>query len=150
MSQHTTRNVDEVWRPRLTGPADGLAWWAEHYFRLAVTTTPASQQVQHRDLALFLRYMRGEEGSDLRMAWTPRLSRAFHHHLQHTLDEEGHRHWRDATIIRILAHLKTFASWIHPLRPFPLGHPMAHIKLPALGSSLQVERALPWPSGAGS
>jgi hypothetical protein len=88
--QNTTRNVDEVWRLLLLGPADGLAWWAELYFRLAVTTTPASQQVQHRDLALFLRYMRSEEGSDLQMAWTPRLSRAFHHYLQHTLDEEGH------------------------------------------------------------
>jgi site-specific recombinase XerD len=140
--QNTTQNVDEGWRLLRTGPADGLAWWAEHYFRLAVTTTPASQQVQHRDLALFLRYMRGEEGSDLRMAWTPRLSRAFHHYLQHTLDEEGYRHWSDATIIRILAHLKTFASWIHTLRPFPLGHPMAHLKLPVLGSRLQVERAL--------
>jgi site-specific recombinase XerD len=142
VSQNTTRNVDEVWQPLLTDPADGLAWWAEHYFRLAVTTAPASQQVQRRDLALFLRYLQSEEGSDLRLAWTPRLSRAFHSHLQHTLDEQGRRHWSDATIIRILAHLKTFAAWIHLLRPFPLGHPMAHLKLPARGSHLQVERAL--------
>jgi len=62
VSQNTTRNVDEVWRPLLTDPADGLAWWAEYYFRLAVTTTPASQQVQRRDLALFLVSLRGDVG----------------------------------------------------------------------------------------
>jgi hypothetical protein len=28
------------------------------------------------------------------------------------------------------------------LQPFPLGHPMAKIKLPAIGSSLHIERAL--------
>ena len=142
MSQNTRRNVDPGLLPLLADPADGLAWWAEQYFRLAVTTSPASQKVQRRDLALFLRYMRGEAGSDLRMAWTPRLSREFHHHLRHTLDMQGHRHWSDATIVRILAHLKTFATWIHTLRPFPLGHPMARLKLPAVGSRLQVERAL--------
>ena len=142
MFQNTTRNVDEGWQRLLTDPADGLAWWAESYFRLAVTTTSASQQVQRRDLALFLRYVQGEEGSDLRLAWTPRLSRAFHSYLQQTRDEQGRRRWSDATIIRILAHLKTFAAWIHLLRPFPLGHPMAHLKLPAHGSYLQVERAL--------
>jgi integrase len=142
VSQNARRNVDNALRPLLADPSDGLAWWAEQYFRLAVTTSPASQKVQRRDLALFLRYMRGEEGSDLRRAWTPRLSRDFQHHLQHTLDAQGHRHWSDATIVRILAHLKTFATWIHTLQPFPLGHPMARIKLPAVGSRLQVERAL--------
>ena len=41
-----------------------------------------------------------------------------------------------------MAHLKTFATWMHSLQPFPLGHPMAKIKLPAIGSSLHIERAL--------
>ena len=44
-----------------------------------------------------------------------------------------------------MAHLKAFATWIHSLQPFPLGHPMAKIKLPAIGSSLQSERALTPP-----
>jgi integrase len=114
----------------------------QQYFGLAVTTRAASQQVQHRDLTLFLRYLRLEEGAALRSAWTPRRSRDFQQHLQRTLDAHGKRHWSDKTIIRILAHLKTFATWIHTLHPFPLGHPMARIKLPAVGSGLQVERAL--------
>ena len=53
------------------GEADSLAWWVEQYFQHAVTTSPASQQVQRRDLGLFLRYLWAEEGTDQRMAWTP-------------------------------------------------------------------------------
>jgi hypothetical protein len=41
---------------------DGLHWWAEQYFHFEVTTSPASQKVQRRDLALFLHYMMTEEG----------------------------------------------------------------------------------------
>ena len=33
---------------------DGLGWWTEQYFRFEVTTSPASQKVQRRDLQLFL------------------------------------------------------------------------------------------------
>jgi integrase len=98
--------------------------------------------VQRRDLALFLRFMLAEEGTDARAAWTPRLSRDFQRHLQGTLDAHGRRAWSDKTIIRMLAHLKTFARWVHKLRPFPLGNPMAKIKLPAVGIGLEVERAL--------
>jgi hypothetical protein len=68
--------------------------------------------------------MRAEERTDRRPAWTPRLSSAFQHHLQSTLTAQGRRAWSDRTIIRILAHLKTFAKWVHALRPFPLGNPM--------------------------
>ena len=56
---------------------DGLPWWVEQYFRFEVTTSPASQKVQRRDLALFLHYMATEERTDQRVAWTPRLSRDF-------------------------------------------------------------------------
>ena len=56
---------------------DGLDWWAEQYFRFEVTTSPASQKVQRRDLALFLHYMTTEERTDQRVAWTPRLSTGF-------------------------------------------------------------------------
>jgi integrase len=107
-----------------------------------VTTSPASQQVQRRDLGRFLRYMAAEEGTEQRIAWTPRLARAFQQHLQQTLTPAGRRAWSDKTIQRILAHLKTFATWIHTHQPFPLGHPMAAIRLPALGTGLEVDRAL--------
>ena len=30
-----------------------VAWWAEQYFRYAVTASPACQKVQRRDLARF-------------------------------------------------------------------------------------------------
>ena len=86
---------------------DSLAWWVEQYFQHAVTTSPASQQVQRRDLALFLRYLWAEEGTDQRLAWTPRLARAFQQHLRQTRTPEGRRAWSDKTVGRILAHLKT-------------------------------------------
>ena len=76
------------------------------------------------------------------IAWTPRLARAFQQHLRQTLTPEGRRAWSDKTIRRILAHLKTFATWVHTHQPFPLGPPMAAIKLPALGTGLEVDRAL--------
>jgi integrase len=88
------------------------------------------------------RQAEAEEGTDQRIAWTPRLARAFHQHLQQTLTPTGRRAWSDRTIRRILAHLKTFATWVHTHQPFPLGHPMAAIKLPALGTGLEVDRAL--------
>jgi hypothetical protein len=96
--------------PQRAGGPDGLGWWVEQYFQHAVTTSPASQQVQRRDLRLFLRYLQGEEGTDQRMAWTPRLARAFQQHLQQTLTPARRRAWSDRTIRRVLAHLKTFAT----------------------------------------
>jgi len=41
-----------------------------------------------------------------------------------------------------MAHLKTFAKWIHKLKPFPLDNPMAKIKLLPVGTGLEVERAI--------
>jgi site-specific recombinase XerD len=99
--------------PQRAGGQEGLGWWVAQYFQHAVTTSPASQQVQRRDLGLFLRYLQTEEGTDQRLAWTPRLVRAFQQHLRQTLTPEGRRTWSDKTIQRILAHLKTFATWVH-------------------------------------
>jgi len=121
---------------------DGLGWWVEQYFRFEVTTSPASQKVQRRDLALFLQYMTTEERTDQRVAWTPRLSRDFQLHVQKTVKDQGRRVWSDKTMLRIMAHLKTFAKWVHKLRPFPLGNPMAKLKLPAVGMGLEVDRAI--------
>src|SRR5262249_34542914 len=132
VAQNTARNNSGALVPRRTVGQDGLGWWVEQYFQHAVTTSPASQQVQRRDLGLFLRYLQTEEGTDQRLAWTPRLTRAFQQHLQQTLTPDGRRTWCNKTIQRILAHLKTFATWVHTHQPFPSGHPMAAIKLPAL------------------
>ena len=43
--------------PLRAGEADSLAWWVAQYFQHGVTTSLASQQVQRRDLGLFLRYI---------------------------------------------------------------------------------------------
>jgi integrase len=55
---------------------------------------------------------------------------------------DGRRRWSDRTVNRVMAHLKTFAKWVHKLKPFPLGNPMEKIKLQPLGTGLEVERAL--------
>lgn len=119
-----------------------LRWWVEQYFRFEVTTAPSSQKVQRRDLELFCTYVEREEGKDSLAAWSPRASRAFQDSLTREIDGEGKRSRSDRTINRIMAHLKTFASWVHKLRPFPLGNPMEKIKLLAVGAGLEIERAL--------
>jgi hypothetical protein len=140
VAQNTPRKHAGALVPWRTGGQDGLGWWVAPYLRHAVTTRPASQQVQHRDLGLLLRSLQSEEGTDQRRA--PRLARTFQQHLRQTLTPEGHRAWSDKTIQRILTHLKTFTTWGHTHEPFPLGPPMAAITLSALGTGLEVDRAL--------
>jgi site-specific recombinase XerD len=133
-SQDTLIRVPEAF-------ADTLAWWVEQYFRFEVTTSSSSQKVQRRDLQLFVNYIIEEEGTDKRVAWSPRLSKAFQDKLRSEM-VDGKRRRSDRTINRVMAHLKTFAKWIHKLQPFPLGNPMDKIKLQPLGTGLEVERAL--------
>jgi site-specific recombinase XerD len=123
-------------------PSDGLERWVEAYFQLEVTTATSSQVVQRRDLELFLRFMRVEEGHDHRPAWSPRLSRAFVETLRNELTVAARRRYGDRTINRIIAHLKTFARWIHGHRPFPLGDPMDKLRALPTASLLAVERAI--------
>ena len=124
------------------GEGDSLAEWAEHYFRFEVTTSQRSQKEQRRDLDLFLRFMTAVAGTLERSAWTPRVSRAFVDALRKEIDADGSRHYSDRTINRVAAHLKTFAKWIHKLRPFPLGNPTDKLKGLALNGVLELERAL--------
>lgn len=124
------------------GFPDRIGAWAEAYFRFEVTTSAASQKVQSRDLNRFLTFMIESEGRDDRGLWSPRLSRAFKDFLKGAIDADGSRRLNERTINRIMAHLKTFAKWVHKLRPFPLGDPMEKIKLLSVGSSLEIERAI--------
>lgn len=89
MSQNPIRNDVVPLEPQLTDGSESLEAWVAHHFRLAVTTRLASQKVQQRDFALFLRYMQAEEGHTQRLAWTPRLARDFQRHLQGTLNDQG-------------------------------------------------------------
>ena len=139
--QNTTPNDSSLIVIPQNAP-DGLRIWARWYFDHAVTTVAMSQREQVRDLNLFLNYMELTEKTDERPRWTPRLSESFKDHLKHSLKEDHSRHWSDRTINRVLTHLKTFAKWIHGLRPFPLGNPTAKIKAIPITNSLEVERAL--------
>ena len=111
---------------------DSLRRWLEAYFRFDVATATQSQKMQRRDLEVFLEFMELQEGHTQCHAWRPRLSRDYLEALRKAMrdDDAKVRRFSDRTINRMLAHLKTFASWVHKHRPFPLGHPTD--KLPAL------------------
>jgi integrase len=120
---------------------DTISAWAELYFRIEVTTSERSRKEQRRDLRCFLAFMVGAVGDELREHWTPRLSRAFIDTLRQELEADGNRRWSDRTVNRMVAHLKTFTTWIDTLRPFPSGHPTAKLKSLAV-SVLELERAI--------
>jgi site-specific recombinase XerD len=119
-----------------------LSTWAEAYFAIRVTTAESSRRMQRQDIDRFLAFMLLEEGSEDRQRWTAPLSRGFLDALRTELKPDGTRRFADRTIARIMAHLKTFARWIHSLRPFPAGNPMDGLRLPSQGNGLEVERAL--------
>jgi len=121
---------------------DGLARWADAYLELAATTAASSRAVQRRDIERFIAFMRQVEGTDARERWTPRLAAAYRDALRGELDDAGRPRYGDRTIARMLAHLKTFARWIHGHAPFPLGEPMANLSVSAGAPPLAVERAL--------
>ena len=129
--------------PKLFQPdgPDTVSAWAELYFQWEVTTSPRSQKEQRRDLQLFLDFLFQTVGSDARLHWTPRTSRAFLDALRAERQGERRR-WSDRTLNRVMAHLKTFAKWIHKHRPFPLGDPMTKLKGLQVGGGLEIERAL--------
>jgi len=142
MDKNVIRNNSEALIEVKEGFPDTLGFWLEAYFRFEVTTSESSQKVQQRDLKRFFDFMIGTEGSAERKLWSPRLSKAFKDHLKNMLKEDGGRLLNDRTINRILANLKTFAKWVHKLRPFPLGNPTEKLKLLPVGSALEVERAI--------
>lgn len=147
--QKGTRNDSQSIIRVPAGAPDTVDWWAEQYLRYETTTGESSRRVQGRDLGLFVSFMVEEEGRADRVAWSPRLSKAFQEYLRREkvsrkgAEGEGvERRRSDRTINRILAHLKTFSKWVHKLRSFPLGDPMEKIKLAPVGAGLEVERAL--------
>jgi integrase len=121
---------------------DTLSNWLEAYFAVEVTTAASSRAVQRRDLGRFVDFVLAAEGHDRRPVWTGRLSRAFLESLRDPLNPDGKRAFSDRTLARITAHLKTFAKWIHQLKPFPLGNPMEKMKTIPMGAGLEIERAV--------
>ena len=127
MVQNTARNNSGALVPQRAGGQDGLGWWVEQYLQHAVTTSPASQRVQRRDLGRFLRYVQSRGGHRPAAGLDAPPGTGLSAAPPADPDPEGRRVWSDKTIQRILAHLKTFATWMHTHQPFPLGHPMAAI-----------------------
>jgi len=140
--QNTTQNNSVSLIEVKNGLPDTISVWAEAYFRFEVTTSESSRREQKRDLALFRDFMLEACRSEERTQWSPRVSQAFKENLKNGDPGSGKRGYSDRTINRIMAHLKTFAKWIHKLKPFPLGNPMTKIKLLPVGTGLEVERAI--------
>ena len=140
--QNTTQNNSVALIEIKNGFPDTISFWIEAYFRHEVTTSESSQKVQRRDLTLFRDFLLSETGSDQRRFWTPRLSKAFKDRLKKVEWRKGKIGYSDRTINRTMAHLKTFAKWIHKLKPFALGNPMTKLKLMPVGTGLEVERAI--------
>lgn len=104
---------------------DTLTWWRDQFFALQVTTSEGSQKKQWRHIEMFIRLMLDTTGNEERKLWTPRLSRDFLTALKKKPD--GTARATD-TINNVLNHVRSFAKWVHHLKPFPLGNPMAKIK----------------------
>ena len=121
---------------------DDLSDWMAMYFEHEVTTSEKSQKEQLRDLNTFLAFLERDYGDLARIKWTPRVSKDFQATLQREIKENGSRRWSDRTINRMMAHLKTFAGWIHKHAPFPLGHPTEKIKQLSVSNQLEIERAI--------
>jgi integrase len=142
VSNRDQNAASKLW-PGEEGLPDTVSAWAERYFATEVTTGERSRKEQARDFRLFIAFLRNEIGSEERLRWTPRVSREFVDYLRSQLHEDGQRRFADRTVNRVLAHLKTFAKWVHSRRPF-LGneHPMEKIKGLAEEGRLELERAL--------
>jgi integrase len=120
---------------------DTVRAWAEAYLQLEVTTRARSRQEQRRDLQQLCDFLGQTLRPEEPWQWTPRLSRLFVDHLC-AARIGGQRRWSDRTVNRMVAHVKTFAAWVHTHRPFPLGNPMAKIKSLPLTGGLEIARAL--------
>jgi site-specific recombinase XerD len=127
---------------RMDSGLDTLTWWLEQYLSHGVTTSKSLQQAQYKDIIHFIMFMLREEGTEDRPRWTPRLSRAFLDHFKGLINKQTGQPYSSRTISRTLAHLKTFAKWIHKLRPFPLDNPMTKVATTIPGTGLEIERAL--------
>ena len=141
LPQITIGNSETALIPHSENMPDGLHWWAEQYFRLRGDHQPrvTESTAPRSGIVPALHADRRTDGSPGGVDATalPRFSAA-----RAARDAQGRRVWSDKTLLRIMAHLKTFAKWVHKLRPFPLGNPMGKLKLPTIGMGLEVERAL--------
>lgn len=127
---------------KVSSPDQSLKAWLEAYFKVEVSSAQSSRREAFRDISYFIDYFIRETGTDDPKFWTPRLSADFKTAIRNTLNEKGNRRWNDRSINRMLAHLKTFAKWIHKLKPFALGNPMEKIKTIGTASLLSIDRAI--------
>ncbi|ETR72135.1 MAG: Integrase family protein [Candidatus Magnetoglobus multicellularis str. Araruama] len=125
--------------------SDTIDFWSAAYFKFEVTSSQETIKNQERVIDLFKKFMLIEVGDLERVKWSPRLTSSFIDHLKKEVKEKDgikQRRWSDNTIHTKIAHLKTFAKWIHKHKPFPLGNPTEKIKITPKSNSLDIERAL--------
>ena len=147
IDQYSSRNIASI---KKGISQDRVSLWANAYFEYGVTTSAASQKVQHRNIDRFIIFMIETADSDDRRRWTKRLSGQFREYLGSASDESGKRRWSSRTSNTTLAHVKTFAKWIthitddpkSPFESFPAGNPMAGIASMPTGSVLEIDRAM--------
>lgn len=119
--------------------------WLEAYFELGDTTAESSRKVKRRDLEHFFKFLEVVLQKDRKTIevsiWTPRITRLYIDYLKQVEINEKRR-WSDRTINRMLAHLKTWAKWLHQKVSFPLGDPTESITALPTASLLDIEKAV--------
>jgi len=83
-----------------------------------------------------------QSGSIKRSNWTLKTSRGFQLYIKSQTDLDGKSLRNDRTTDRVIAHLKTFAKWIHRIQPFTMFNPMLKIKLSDSGKFLDIDNAI--------
>ena len=140
--QNTIRNNKDIQNIFPGNFADGLDRWLDKYFENEVHTSVETRKAQKRDIQLFLNFLEATTGNMNRSSWTLKTTRSFQAYLKAQEDSKGKPIRNERTINRIMAHLKTFAKWIHKLQPFTLFNPMLKIKISDSVSLLDVDNAL--------
>lgn len=118
-----------------------LRTWLELYFQFEDNTSENSRKTKRRDLELFVLFLEDSTKADDVKLWTPRMTRLYIDKLKSTMKNDRRR-WNDRSINRMVAHVKTFAKWIHKHNPFPLGDPTEKIRAIPTASTLEIERAV--------
>ena len=124
---------------------DTISAWAELYFRIEVTTSERSRQEQRRDSPRPFPFPPSwsgpsatSSGTTGRPARRGRSSIPSVRSSRRTAAAVG----PTAPSIGMVAHLRTFATWIDTLRTFPSGHPTAELKSLAVSGVFELERAI--------
>ena len=119
--------------------SDSLDDWLDLFVKYHSGNSVETLKIKQRDIAVFLDYMMVYCGNINRIEWKISLSRSFHNFIKVNNNTRTGNPYSDKTINRILTNLKTFANWIHKIKPFPVVNPMDSISRNLSSSDLKVE-----------